>query len=176
MNIDRAFLLIAISLCLISPQPGSPQIAIGGDYTLEKAVIAGGGKKAAGGVFEIDNTVGQPAVSTKSLSASYTLESGFWTRQQFAPTSAHVSVSGRVVRDSNRGIGSARVTLYGGNLTNPLQALTSNFGYFRFEGVEVGHLYVLTVSSKGFTFQPNTYALQLWDDTADIVFQAIENN
>lgn len=69
------------------------------------------------------------------------------------PTAAPVTVGGRVMWDLGKGIFRARL-----NLTddegNTRTTFTNPFGYYRFEGVEVGKTYILTVSSKNHQFAP----------------------
>lgn len=169
----KAF-VAAIIMCLILPLAGASQIASGGVYTLEKTVVAGGGGKSVGAAIEVESTVGQTAVGPQMSNGAYSLAGGFWTPASFGPTAANVPVSGRILSDESKGLGNVLVSLNGGILTSPLSTFTNNFGYFRFEGIAVGHFYVLTVKSKGNTFEPDTYSFQLWDEVTDIVFQASE--
>ncbi|MEQ1923789.1 MAG: hypothetical protein ABL952_14885, partial [Pyrinomonadaceae bacterium] len=39
----------------------------GGQFTIEKSVIAGGGGTAAGGLFSLSGTIGQPVVTGGTL-------------------------------------------------------------------------------------------------------------
>jgi CSLREA domain-containing protein len=71
----------------------------------------------------------------------------------FAPTAASVTVAGRVLAPSGKGIGNARVYLtdqQGSTRT----ALTNPLGYYRFQDVAAGGTYVLNVFSKRYSFQP----------------------
>ncbi|MBX3294782.1 MAG: carboxypeptidase regulatory-like domain-containing protein [Acidobacteria bacterium] len=71
----------------------------------------------------------------------------------FAPSSAGVEVSGRVVSLEGAGIGQAAVVMTDsqGNLR---QTITSSFGYYSFEGVAAGETYIIGVRSKAFQFEP----------------------
>jgi hypothetical protein len=86
-----------------------------------------------------------------------------------APSAANVSIGGRLVTQDGRGIGRAIVSL-----TNSLgvsrTATTSAFGYFSFEGVEAGESYVLTPTSKTYTFEPSSRILTVQDDLTDLNF------
>ena len=77
---------------------------------------------------------------------------------QLAPTAAAVSVSGRVLTAAGRGLNNAYVTL-----TRPDGSvrivLTSAFGYYRFDDVAVGDIYLVNVSSKRYTFTPQVVSL-----------------
>lgn len=125
----------------------------GGQFTLMKSVIGPGGGESAGGAFSIVGTVGQPTVGENLQNITFDLFNGFWT-PEFAPTSATVSVSGRVLTMPNElGIANAMVivTDAGGNSRS---AITNSFGYYRFDGVTVGETYIFEVRAKGYLFSP----------------------
>jgi hypothetical protein len=68
-----------------------------------------------------------------------------------APTAASVSVSGRVLTTSGRGLTNAMVTMTDLN-GSTRTARTGTFGYFRFDEVVAGQSYVFSVSSKRYRF------------------------
>ena len=66
---------------------------------------------------------------------------------------APVSVSGRVLTSTGRGVYNAMVTLT--NSSGEVRtAITNPFGYYRFVEVAVGETYTLRVRSKRYTFTP----------------------
>lgn len=72
-------LLMIGSLCLLSTlalaQPS------GGDYTITKSTIDGGGGTSAGGAYSLTGTLGQPDASLQDLSGGpYRLTGGFWSK------------------------------------------------------------------------------------------------
>ncbi len=69
------------------------------------------------------------------------------------PTAANVGVSGRVLTSDGRGIRNAIVVLTNSQGTSQ-SARTSSFGYYRFEGVQAGETYVMSVASKLYVFNP----------------------
>lgn len=69
-----------------------------------------------------------------------------------APTAAGVTVSGRVVDSAWRGIGRAIVTISDGDAP-PRSALSNSFGFFTFENVPAGRLYIVTAAARGFSFE-----------------------
>lgn len=71
---------------------------------------------------------------------------------QTVATAAGVSLGGRVVTTSGRGIANAYVFVSGGDMTSPRVARTGAFGYFLFEGLEAGRTYVIAVESKRYKF------------------------
>ncbi|MEQ1923971.1 MAG: carboxypeptidase-like regulatory domain-containing protein, partial [Pyrinomonadaceae bacterium] len=76
-----------------------------------------------------------------------------------------VSISGRVLADTCRGLRGIRVRLSdsGGNSTS---VTTSSFGYYRFDGVNSPGSYTLNVVTKGYTFLSRT--LDLTTDVTNI--------
>lgn len=74
------------------------------------------------------------------------------------PTAAAVSVSGRVLAGAGAGLTNAQVLLtdqHGIART----AITSSFGYYRFDDVAAGETYVVSVASKRFQFSPLVVAV-----------------
>jgi subtilisin-like proprotein convertase family protein len=82
-------------------------------------------------------------------------------------TAAGATVSGRVLTPDGYGLRNAIVTIT--DSTGMIrQTRTSSFGYYAFEGIEVGGTYVLSVGSKRYTFTPRTLTVN--DDVADFDF------
>ncbi len=77
---------------------------------------------------------------------------------QFAPTSASVTVSGRVMRADGQGIPRALVT-FTDSSGSIRTALTNPFGYYSVEGLRAGESYVATAKHKGFEFAPQVVTL-----------------
>ena len=145
----------------------------GGTYDLSHNVIAGGGSQSTGGSYTVDGTIGQNLAGTVSTGGAYSLRGGFWAFQALAPTAAGASISGRI-RDANgRGIRNVKLVLTSPETGNVRQIFSSTFGYYRFEEVAVGQTYILTVSAKRFTFEPDTRAITLLDDLANEDFSAL---
>lgn len=88
-----------------------------------------------------------------------------------APSAANVSVSGRILTSNGHGVSRARVTM-----TDPdgvtRTAVTGSFGYYRFDEVEVGRTYVVSIGSKRYTFTPRV--INVTDELIDLDFVAIE--
>lgn len=71
------------------------------------------------------------------------------------PTAATTSITGRVVTADGHGINRATLTLT--DAEGIIRRTLSNpFGYFRFDGLPVGSSYVLEISAKQYSFEPNT--------------------
>ena len=76
MKISRRLLTAVALLNLLA---GSLAAQAGGDFTMTKTVIAGGGGRAAGGNFTLDVTVGQPVAGSNSAGGNLNLFPGFWS-------------------------------------------------------------------------------------------------
>ena len=85
------------------------------------------------------------------------------------PLSANARIEGRVVTPENRGIPNTFVKVVSSNGTTRT-AITNPFGYFILDEILTGETYVLTVSSKRYSFENPTRILTLNDDAAEIIF------
>lgn len=88
-----------------------------------------------------------------------------------APTAASVTVGGRVLNASGRGINRARVTMTDSN-GETRSALTNPFGYYRFTDVPAGETYVFSVSAKRYSFSQASQVRSIVEETDDINFVA----
>jgi hypothetical protein len=60
--------------------------------------------------------------------------------------------------------------LTGGELEEPIYATTNQFGYYRFEDIQVGQSYVLHASSGRYKFENPTRLINLDDSITDADF------
>ncbi|MEO7538717.1 MAG: carboxypeptidase-like regulatory domain-containing protein, partial [Pyrinomonadaceae bacterium] len=97
---------------------------------------------------------------------------GGWGIEFFVPTAAQGSISGRVLTADGIAIRNAEVTVTGNTLQTPLRVVTSSFGYFTFDGLQVGETYVVTVNSRRFTFQAPSQVVSLVDNITNLDFVA----
>jgi drug/metabolite transporter superfamily protein YnfA len=88
----------------------------------------------------------------------------------FVPTAAESSVSGRVLTAAGRGISRARLTITDSQSGVVRNALTNQFGYYNFNGLESGHFYILNVQSKSYVFDPDTQSFQLNENLDGVNF------
>lgn len=142
----------------------------GGNYKLEQTVVAsGGGQNSSGGNFALDGTIGQPAAGTLSTNNPFAAQSGFWTTNALTPTAATVSISGRILTPEGRGLINARVVLTDMH-GNTRTVISSSFGYYCFDEVEVGQIYIVTIASKRYRFSPQV--LTVMEEIGDLNFIA----
>jgi hypothetical protein len=166
-----AAVIIAAS---IFPGVARAQVASNPPYTLEQSVISSGGGTTSGGagdLYKIEGAIGQPVAGTTSSNASFTLRSGFFTPAPFAPTAALVKVSGRILTADGRGIRNVSITMMGASGETRM-AFSTSFGYFTFENVQVGEVYILTVRAKQFRFSQSSMAISVQEELSDISFIA----
>ena len=103
------------------------------------------------------------ALTRGTILAAYPEEDGRWGTAfgafALAPsTAASVTVGGRVLDSTNRGVSGAFVYLTNSN-GETRTARTNSFGYYRFEDIEVGQSIVVTVVSKRYQFTPQVVFL-----------------
>lgn len=149
------------------------QPSSGGNFTLTKFVIAGGGREIENAsAFKTHATAGQAAAGRRMNGGQFSLYSGFWTPDSFQPTAARVSVSGRVATIGNRGLRKTVVKLIGGEYQTPIETTTNLRGQFVFTDIEVGNFYVITVERQGYSFEPDNYSFNLNEELSSIEFFA----
>ena len=90
-----------------------------------------------------------------------------------APTAADVSLSGRVTTADGRGVTNAVIVLTGNSLPQPMMVKTGSFGYYRFENLEAGETYIVTVNSKRFIFSVPSRVVSVPDNVSNIDFVAM---
>lgn len=91
--------------------------------------------------------------------------------EAFAPTAALVGIGGRVETPNGYGIRNAFVSFIDSD-GQRRSARTNQFGYFRFEDVEVGNTYVFNVSHKRYVFLNSPQVVQVNDRIDKLVFVA----
>jgi hypothetical protein len=88
------------------------------------------------------------------------------------PTAGEATVSGRVIDASGMGISKAQVVLVNGSTGETKITMTSPFGYYRFDGLDVNELYVLNVSHKRYKFSEKQRTVMIGDDMVGVDFMA----
>lgn len=166
-NYQNFIVLLTFSILLsaiISAQSG-------GTFEITQSVVSNGGGTSSGEAIRVTGTTGQSAAGTNSTGGQFGVRGGFW-QGFFSPTAAMVAISGRVLTAETRGISKARVTLTNANgvvrsiLTNP-------FGNFRFDDVEAGQTYIISVKSKRYQFANETQVVFVSDEITGLDFNAL---
>lgn len=81
-----------------------------------------------------------------------------WTLAELAPLSAQVSIGGRVASPTGQGISKTIVSLTKPN-GEVLSTQTNAFGFYRFDNLEAGAIYTISVRNKRFVFNPDTMVI-----------------
>lgn len=87
------------------------------------------------------------------------------------PTAAMVSLGGRVTKADGQGIYKANVAITDSS-GNTRYALTSPFGYYRFDDVTTGETYIISVGVKGYDFTQSQQVVFADDENQEINFVA----
>jgi hypothetical protein len=85
------------------------------------------------------------------------------------PTAATVSVGGRIMTTSGKGIGNVAVTMTD-SAGNVRTTVSAESGSYRFDEVEVGETYILSVRGKRYTFNQSSQVMNINEETSDINF------
>jgi hypothetical protein len=116
-------------------------------------------------VLALDRKVS--AVIVKGGSAGHI---SFCFERTLAPSAATVSVMGRVIANG-QSVPRARVNIVDEN-GQTRSVVTNSFGYYRFDEVEVGQTYIISVFSKGYQFTSRLISIN--DELTDLDFTADE--
>lgn len=85
------------------------------------------------------------------------------------PTAASVSIGGRVLTSTGRGIRGVILSLT--DLSGQTRtAISTTFGYYRFEDMQAGETYIISAKAKHYVFRQPTQVLNINEDTDDINF------
>jgi Lamin Tail Domain len=90
-----------------------------------------------------------------------------------SPTAGHSSLSGRIITPDGNGVKGVYVRIMGGSLDSPRIAITSPFGHYEFEDLQVGESYVVSVVSKSYAFETSVLVVTLNDQVTDADFRVI---
>lgn len=154
-------------------------VTIGG--TVYKGNVFSGGISVIGGTADIRNNVenvflpaGIPAGTSFSVSVTATalngdgaIGNGDFTDQNYAVVAYNYSVaaastpytvSGRVTSPSGRGVALAKIRIVNSQ-SQVREALTNHFGYFTFADIVGGQNVTVSVTSKHYTFQSQSIAI-----------------
>jgi Carboxypeptidase regulatory-like domain len=166
---NQKFIIASLTLIFLTANISAQT---GGTFAITQSVVAGGGgQNSTGGAFSVDGTTGQSAAGNAVGNTPFAVTSGFWNFTAMAPTAANVGIGGRVITANGNGIRNVVVILTAPNGTSRT-IQTGTFGYFKFEEVEVGGTYIISVYSKRYGFSQPTRILSVQEEIADLEFVA----
>lgn len=164
-NTITAWIVLLLLAASVSAQSG-------GDFTITQSVIAGGGgQQSTAGTFSLDGTVGQAVAGNASTGSPFAVTAGFWNFTLLEPTSASVTVGGRVRTAAGSGIQNAIITMTSQN-GSTRSTRSTTFGYYRFDNVMVGETYILNIATRRFTFSQPTIVISVIDEITELDFVA----
>jgi hypothetical protein len=131
--------------------------------------VAISGDKVVAGVPSSDASVSVPRPgSTKNLVPTATDQGGaYFFVNSLVPTAANVTVGGRVLKSDGRGLANTTVLLTDSS-GNSKTVRTSSFGNFRFDEIESGEIYIISINSKKYRYSPRV--ITLTESVTDLVF------
>jgi hypothetical protein len=91
-------------------------------------------------------------------------------------TAANAEIAGRIVNSFGNGIPRVVVSLFGPGMEAPVYVQTSPFGYYNFGDLPVGQVYVISPSSKRYTFSPESILYNHNDAVTNIDFVGNAND
>ena len=129
---------------------------------------------AGAGMTNVQNTT----VDLVNKKATIKVEPGetitcTFTSQELAPTSAPISVSGRVVDSRGRGMKGISVVAQNVNTGEFYSATTSSFGYYVYSGMSTNHSYVVNIRSKRYQFSPSSQFITPVDNVSNLNFASL---
>lgn len=116
-----------------------------------------------------DNPIGREVVDANVNVLETNYANGIVTIM--GTTAAQVSVGGQITDANGYGVSKATVTIT--SMSGQTQTvLTNPFGYYQFSDIEVGEMYILSVSAKRYRFNPSTKMLSVVEESNQINFVA----
>jgi hypothetical protein len=124
------------------------------------------------GCVETDNNNADFFVNTFAAVPVNTLRNSSTPVVNCTVTAADGSINGRILRAGGRGIGNIPVALQSVASGEIRYARTNPFGYYRFSELETGEDYVLSVTSKRYTFAQSSIVINLNENLEGLNFVA----
>jgi hypothetical protein len=87
-----------------------------------------------------------------------------------APSAANAIVTGRLISTFGRSLANASVSITNASTGEIKRTRSNQRGYFNFQDMEVGNLYIIEVQSKRFVFSNHSFTLN--EDLTDLVLTA----
>ena len=136
--------------------PGLLKVAVFGSAPLNGAGILLKLKFTAVGLAGSSSPLTLQTFKFNNGTPPNTLTSGLLTIS--SPTAASVSLAGRLLTTTGRGVANARVSLT--DTTGEVRmAISNSAGHYRFENVEAGQTYIISVDSKRYKFQAQSVSI-----------------
>ena len=99
--------------------------------------------------------------------------SPFVLASNVAATAANSSIAGRITDSNNSGIARITITVLDTFTGITRSTTTNSFGFYKVDELATTHFYVVTARSKKFTFAPESYYINLFDEQTETHFTVI---
>ena len=132
----------------------------GGQIAVTESAIANGGGNSSAGQFATSVTAGQTVAGGNVSGGQYAVQAGFW-KPAFPPSAALASISGRISTDGGTGIKNVILSIRDASNGVVMTTITGPFGYYSFDGLEVGQTYIISLTAKRFTFASSPMLITL---------------
>ena len=161
-----------VSVFLLSMVTLSAIAQTGGGFNLEQNVIGNGGWRSDGGSFMLLGTMGQGNAGSTAAGGGFHLIDGLWAIEDRTASSPFAVVSGHVTLANGVGLPRVRVTATNPTTSATYEIFTRAQGIYDLSGIPTGSNYVLTVSHRGFEFEPSSVSLFTSGNRAGVDFVA----
>ncbi|HEY0461226.1 MAG TPA: pectinesterase family protein [Pyrinomonadaceae bacterium] len=115
-----------------------------------------------------------PSDAAQIAANGYSYLENYLNSNLFAPTAANASVSGRVLTANGQGVVRATVALMNTASGEIRYRQTNLFGFYNFDDIQSGGTYIITASSKRYSFANPTQIVNVNDNVAELNFIANE--
>jgi len=151
---------------MIAPDAGAFSYTVTSGALPDGVTLNEGPGVSPGAVVTIAGMPTTPGTYDFSITATDGVETNITNYRfvVFGPSAANVSISGRILTETGKGLRNAVVTITDSN-GSVIRTSSGVAGYYRLEGVRAGETYVLRVASKILQFTPRVVTVT--DDIAD---------
>lgn len=148
--------------------PGTGQTQL---HNADNVVLMGGG--ASRGYFQSSwRPGGSPNVQMSWTTTNDSIQHIAFNVNGFGTTAASVTIAGKVLTSTGRGIPNAIITVSDQN-GNVRITRSNPFGYYRFSDIEVGETYIFSALRKGVTFANPTQVITVNDNLINLNFVSL---
>jgi len=165
-----------------APQPGKTITVSSTGSTLNSflsqltitAVIVKGGNEGSNVYPYPSGTTTDTILRTPDIQNGISHLTFCFSTVPIGPTAAPASVSGRVRDENGKGVAFVLVTAVNLSTGESLQAQTDIRGRYRFEDLPTAEDYLVTATSRRYTFTPNNRVISLLEDLVGLDFAATQ--
>ncbi len=147
--------------------------AIDSSTTFGASIGITGTTTGSGNFLSLNNAGTSPTASSTTETSTIVTKPANGQTYNFTPpppSAASVSISGKILTSYGRGLSNAVVVLTDSE-GNSITTRSNPFGHYRFQELEAGETYIISINSKRFIF--NSQVIQVNDNISDLNFTAL---